>query len=258
MLYDEKITRTVARILKSHLSTSNAKSISVVCDPVCVSTSGHSLLKQPALDSLISELFPVCTLITPNKSEAELLLSRCGKSQTIQTLEDMVRAAEALGDIPIPHGGSGTQTVCTSVLLKGGHITTSLADLWRLETNRPDVKVVKQHLLTENMEILLIGSPDYQLMRVVVDVLYQKGIRSKTVFVRPRIDTKSTHGTGCTLSSAIAAELAKGSSRKRINFLLVLVLTLLFGKSKWQWKRLQCILTLVSKLQVPSEVVVVL
>jgi len=28
----------------------------------------------------------------------------------------------------------------------------------------------------------------------------------------PRIETENTHGTGCTLSSAIAAELAKGES----------------------------------------------
>jgi hydroxymethylpyrimidine/phosphomethylpyrimidine kinase len=31
----------------------------------------------------------------------------------------------------------------------------------------------------------------------------------------PRVDTKNTHGTGCTLSSAIAAELAKGASLDR-------------------------------------------
>ena len=215
MLYDEQTTRTVARTLKSHFSVAvNAESISVVCDPVCVSTSGYSLLTQPALDLLISEIFPICTLITPNKSEAELLLRRYGKSQTIQTLEDMLRAAETLGDIPI-RGDSDTQ-ICTSVLLKGGHISASFADLRRLETNQPDVKVVKQHLLIENMEILLVESPDYRLMQVVVDVLWQKNVRRKTAFVRPRIDTKSTHGTGCTLSSAIAAELAKGSSRKRI------------------------------------------
>lgn len=33
-----------------------------------------------------------------------------------------------------------------------------------------------------------------------------------TVFEAPRIDTKHTHGTGCTLSAAITAELAKGRS----------------------------------------------
>jgi len=31
-------------------------------------------------------------------------------------------------------------------------------------------------------------------------------------FTAPRIDTRNTHGTGCTLSSAIAAGLAKGLS----------------------------------------------
>ncbi|PIB26159.1 bifunctional hydroxymethylpyrimidine kinase/phosphomethylpyrimidine kinase [Amylibacter kogurei] len=33
-----------------------------------------------------------------------------------------------------------------------------------------------------------------------------------TEFSAPRVDTKNTHGTGCTLSSAIAAELAKGQN----------------------------------------------
>ncbi|MBC9245379.1 bifunctional hydroxymethylpyrimidine kinase/phosphomethylpyrimidine kinase [Paracoccus sp. 11-3] len=32
-----------------------------------------------------------------------------------------------------------------------------------------------------------------------------------TPFTAPRIDTRNTHGTGCSLSSAIAAELAKGA-----------------------------------------------
>jgi hydroxymethylpyrimidine/phosphomethylpyrimidine kinase len=41
-----------------------------------------------------------------------------------------------------------------------------------------------------------------------VDVLYD-GERF-TAFSGPRIETKNTHGTGCTFASAIAAELAKG------------------------------------------------
>lgn len=40
------------------------------------------------------------------------------------------------------------------------------------------------------------------------DILVTPG--SITVFSAPRIATRNTHGTGCTLSSAIAAELAKG------------------------------------------------
>lgn len=43
-----------------------------------------------------------------------------------------------------------------------------------------------------------------------VDVLYDG--RSFKLFEAERIDTESTHGTGCTFASAIAAELAKGHS----------------------------------------------
>ncbi|SHK36707.1 bifunctional hydroxymethylpyrimidine kinase/phosphomethylpyrimidine kinase [Thermocrinis minervae] len=43
---------------------------------------------------------------------------------------------------------------------------------------------------------------------VVVDVLYDG--KEFTMIERPRINTKNTHGTGCTLSAAICAFLAKG------------------------------------------------
>ena len=43
----------------------------------------------------------------------------------------------------------------------------------------------------------------------VVDLLYDGAF---TTFAHPRIDTASTHGTGCTLSAAIAANLALGLS----------------------------------------------
>jgi hydroxymethylpyrimidine/phosphomethylpyrimidine kinase len=43
----------------------------------------------------------------------------------------------------------------------------------------------------------------------VVDVLYDG---TATIFRRPRIDTASTHGTGCTLSAAITARLALGDA----------------------------------------------
>ena len=45
--------------------------------------------------------------------------------------------------------------------------------------------------------------------REVVDVLYDG---TTMVFRRPRIETTSTHGTGCTLSAAITARLALGDA----------------------------------------------
>ena len=44
------------------------------------------------------------------------------------------------------------------------------------------------------------------------DLLYQNG--ETTWFESIRIDNTNTHGTGCTLSSAIAANLAKGYELK--------------------------------------------
>ncbi len=49
----------------------------------------------------------------------------------------------------------------------------------------------------------LAGKPD-----LITDVLYEDG--KATLFEDRRIDTDANHGTGCTLSSAIAAELAAG------------------------------------------------
>ena len=44
----------------------------------------------------------------------------------------------------------------------------------------------------------------------LVDVFHDG--RTTREFMRPRIDTRSTHGTGCTLSAAIAALLARGAT----------------------------------------------
>ncbi|MFQ6015703.1 MAG: bifunctional hydroxymethylpyrimidine kinase/phosphomethylpyrimidine kinase [Anaerolineae bacterium] len=45
-----------------------------------------------------------------------------------------------------------------------------------------------------------------------IDILYDG--EGFTEFASPRVETKNTHGTGCTFASAIAAELAKGSGVK--------------------------------------------
>lgn len=46
----------------------------------------------------------------------------------------------------------------------------------------------------------------------VIDVFYNGETGEMTRLVSPRLDTPNTHGTGCTLSAAFAAFLAKGES----------------------------------------------
>ena len=137
------------RVIADRLRCYEAKN--VVVDPVMVATSGSSLMKNDAVQTLIEDLLPVATLVTPNIPEAQVLSGR-----TIETKEDMVAAAKQIGDC------------ChCAVLLKGGHSINDANDL-----------------------------------------LYANG--ELVWFEGKRIDNPNTHGTGCTLSSAIAANLAKG------------------------------------------------
>ncbi|KAF8172078.1 Ribokinase-like protein [Pholiota molesta] len=171
MLYDAANAKVVATVLKAHFASTSVL-LPLVCDPVCVSTSGHSLLHPDAVKVLISHLFPLSTVITPNKAEAELLLSHLGHKLPINNLLDMIFCAVKLSMF-------GCQAV------------------------------IKHGMPGDNMEILLVASPNYDALELVVDVLCER-YGSITIFIRPRIESSSTHGTGCTLSSAIASELAKG------------------------------------------------
>lgn len=126
----------------------------VVLDPVMVSTSGHKLIQDDAIELIISELMPLATLITPNLKEAEVL---CGFN--VRTVEDMKQAAAKL-----LHMGS------RAVLLKGGHLEG------------------------EQM----------------TDLLLTADAPTPHTFVNSKVESKNTHGTGCTLSSAIATLLAQG------------------------------------------------
>ncbi|PBK64591.1 hypothetical protein ARMSODRAFT_469137 [Armillaria solidipes] len=201
MLFDAEITKAVVHTLKTHYGGNVPP---LVCDPVCVSTSGHSLLNPDAIDVMVKELFPLATLITPNKSEVELLLAhgRPGAYPGISTLEDMYQACKDFFTQFTP----GPK----AILLKGGHVTAALADVDRVSSAHPEINVVRGGLFGENMEILQVGR-DTSGAELVVDILYENN-GAVTILARPRIESTSTHGTGCTLSAAIACGLAQGLS----------------------------------------------
>ena len=205
MLYDTDHIRAVVQALASHYDSNTPP---LVCDPVCVSTSGHKLLNPEALDTLIKELLPLATIITPNQAEAELLLAqRRTALKQISNLEDMLSAARSLCEF-----GS------RAVLLKGGHVFLSIADLDRVSSEQLGIKIMRYNLRDENTEILHPDSDGALSDGLVVDVLYEAVGQEVTIFARPRINSKNTHGTGCTLSSAIAASLAHG---RDCSFLMV-------------------------------------
>ena len=198
MLFDAETINAVVRALRAQYNDVPT----LVCDPVCVSTSGHTLLHPQALGVMMRELFPLATIVTPNKSEAEALLSCGGQAIKIMNLEDMISASTKL----LEYG-------CHSVLLKGGHITASPSDIDRVVSSFPSIVVKRFGLPLENTEILQAHGALPRCDKIVIDVLCQKN-GEKALFARPHIESKNTHGTGCTLSSALACELARGAQRK--------------------------------------------
>lgn len=70
MVHNAAIVRAIAECLQRF------RPRFVVCDPVMVSTSGRQLMTEDTIHTIQEELFPLCSLITPNLSEASLLLAR--------------------------------------------------------------------------------------------------------------------------------------------------------------------------------------
>lgn len=101
MLHSSEVVLTVRDALIRNHATN------IVLDPVMVSTSGHRLIEESAIDTLMSELIPLSRVITPNIPEAEILL---GESLTNQS-----QLPEAARELATKFG--------VSVLLKAGHLT---------------------------------------------------------------------------------------------------------------------------------------
>src|SRR5580693_10275875 len=77
MLFSAAIVREVAAFFQQ------ARSVPLVVDPVIISTSGRRLLQAAGVAALQRELLLLASLVTPNVSEAEILLGT-----KIATLED--------------------------------------------------------------------------------------------------------------------------------------------------------------------------
>ena len=147
----------------------------VVVDPVMVATSGAKLISDDAIHTLKKELFPLATVITPNIPEIEFLLETLNFHPDSSNLADSISSLKIISEAQMEEAARKIhEEFGCAVLVKGGHNVNDANDF--LYGKNPDGTIVK------------------------------KWFRGK------RINNPNTHGTGCTLSSAIAANLAKGCS----------------------------------------------
>ncbi len=140
--------------------------LSLVVDPVLVSSSGVELFANDCVDCYKNKLFPIATLITPNLFEAQLLSGIELTSQ--RSLEDCAKRLYELGP--------------KYVLIKGGHF--------------PDISFRIDEFSTHET--------------AATDLIYDG--TDFTYLNSNYIDTINTHGTGCTLSSAICCHISQGNS----------------------------------------------
>ena len=149
MVHTPELVATIVNTLGKY------KKVPIVFDPVMVATSGHRLIEEETIQTIIEKLFPIADLITPNMDEVAILAKR-----EVKTLADMQWAGAKIKTLS-----------CKNILLKGGHQTTS---------------------------------------KITTLFLDEEG---KTyTFETEKFETNNTHGSGCTLSAAIASYLAQGKS----------------------------------------------
>lgn len=143
-----------------------------------ISTSGSQLLPEMAVKELRTKLLPITTILTPNIPEAQLLLKDSGvEAPEPEDLAGLVQLAKQICAL-------GPK----AVLLKGGHLP-----------------LTKDHKTTQNMADAT----------TVIDILYDGTTGETSFFDTEYLVSKNTHGTGCSLASAIAANLAMGKDMPR-------------------------------------------
>jgi hydroxymethylpyrimidine/phosphomethylpyrimidine kinase len=129
MVYSRQTIDIVYRYLKK-------SKIPIVLDPILAAGTGAKLLRDDAYDSFVSKLVPICSLITPNRIEAEKLAG-----VKIRTEGDGIEAARRIKKL-------GAE----NVIVKGGHFgSAQVTDLLLDNDSRltkianPRVKIRESH-----------------------------------------------------------------------------------------------------------------
>src|SRR5690625_877034 len=108
MLFSEEVIKNIANLLK------NSSIKHIVVDPVMVGKLDSKLLKDDAIVALKEQLIPQATIITPNMTEASILLNE----RKLTSVDDLKQAAIDLHDLGAKY-----------ILVKGGRLKGPAVDV---------------------------------------------------------------------------------------------------------------------------------
>ena len=108
MLFSKEVIERVAELIQS------AEMNHIIVDPVMVGKLDSKLLKDDAIQALKNKLIPISTVITPNMTEASILLD----DRPLKTVDDLKEAAIDLHELGPDY-----------VLVKGGRLTGPAVDV---------------------------------------------------------------------------------------------------------------------------------
>lgn len=208
-----------AEIIYEKLKKYEAKNI--VLDPVMISTTGKELLRADTKEFLIEKLFKITDLITPNLSETrEIIRYIFSKNMNIYNgtrinhlnLQNLTKSiTTTLTKQNKFAKRRERQSDTTYINLKKKYkpigkkkIDKEIENINSFEKMKEYGEIISNY--TGNWVLIKGG----HLLNEAFDVL----VKQNVTYIIPgkRINSKNTHGTGCTLSSSIAANLAKGYS----------------------------------------------
>ncbi len=102
MVYSDEIIRAVAKRIRKY-------KIPLVVDPLMRAGAGGSLMRQDAISTIVEELFPLATVVTPNAFEAGIL-----SDMIVKDRESAKKAAAKIYDLG-----------ANAVIITGGHLDGS-------------------------------------------------------------------------------------------------------------------------------------
>ncbi len=173
----------------------------VIVDPVIAPTSGAAFASEEVMKSMIEKLFPLSTLVTPNLPEAKRIceIIECQNLQLKDDVHKQYQAQVQSKDIsrikiqPQPQPQSQTEIHGKAANLSAPELACFIG-----RSCGCNVLIKGGHAEGSSVTDYLWTASDENIMGCTAE------------FKGDRVETTSLHGTGCALSSSIAANIAKG------------------------------------------------